>query len=318
MQQINLSNSHTNKYSFKQKEIQANQRKENIKNIIIPPLLSLGFGLSNEFFINVLSQFYNESILKKMGKINNSLTNFQIQKFEKDFNDVFTKLKLKDYGVSIFRFNNLESDAKRLKEYIAKNINSKNQSIINRCYYTIMYQMTKGNSCYAFFDKTIYTSKNSRLSLFHEMGHALNDNKSYIPKFLQKYRNLYNYIASPCAIFAIALSSPQNVKNNKQNNHNNENNNSNILTKLKNSFVKFSPLILFLSFMPEVLEEGIASLKGQKFAKNVLDKDIFKKVKRSNLLGFSTYLLRAIIFSLSLWITLKLKNMLQDKLLNKT
>ena len=67
-----------------------------------------------------------------------------------------------------------------------------------------------------------------------------------------------------------------------------------------------------------LVEEGLASLQGQKFAKKVLNKNIYNKVKLINFLGFLTYLFFASFSSLVLWSALKIKNSFLNKQLNKT
>lgn len=73
-----------------------------------------------------------------------------------------------------------------------------------------------------------------------------------------------------------------------------------------------------LSFMPMVAEEEIASLRGQKVAKKLvnngnLSKELFKKIKLTNLSGFATYALTAIATGVGTYLAVKAKDSIQAK-----
>ena len=313
MQQINLYNNLQYKYPFKRQ--QTDDETLANKQYILSPLLSCALAVTDCFLVENIPPRFAKSVIKKMVKINKSLSKAQINNFEAAFDKVFKKSKLSDFKVSIFKCNDLKKDIYKIKEHIKKNINPEwlKKYPLEEYYKTVLQYMETDNSCYTFFDKTIYTSKNTRLSLFHEMGHAYNHNKTVFAKALQKARGCHQVLLLPLSLTAICLDLPQ--KNN-QSKHNNSKLNT-FLLKLKDYFVKLSPLILFSSFLPTLIEEGLASIRGEKFAKNVLDTNTFNKVKRTNLLGFSTYLFFALFSSLVLWAALKLKNSLLEKL-NKT
>lgn len=66
--------------------------------------------------------------------------------------------------------------------------------------------------------------------------------------------------------------------------------------------------LTFLAWLPTVVEEGLATFKGNKAAKQLLDSDLAKKVAKTNALGFSTYLLSAVLSSVGIYAAKKVKD----------
>ena len=314
MQQINFNNTSQCKYPFKKQ--QSDEGKYKTKQNILTSLLSGALIVTDCYMVANIPQKVAKSLIAKMVNINKSLSSAQVESFEKAFDKAFKKSKLNESGVSIFKCKDLNIDMYNIKEHIKKNITSKwlKKYPFENYYNTVLEYMKSDNSCYTFFDKTIYSSKNTRLSLFHEMGHAYNHNKTVFAKALQKARDLHQILILPLTFASLCLPSYKEGNQSKESNSNLKT----FLLKISNSFVKFSPLILFSSFLPMLVEEGLASLMGQKFAKNLLDKNIYNKVKRTNLLGFLTYLFLASFSSMVLWAALKIKNSFLNNQLNKT
>ncbi len=313
MQQINLNSDYKNKYSFKNSKNYDNEKTK--QELLLSSVLGCTLYSVDLFLDSFVPSLVTVNLLKKMDKVNNFLSASVLEKFEQNFEKAFLKSKLSESGVSVFKCNDLTKDAQKIKDNINKKINGNDMKKLSY-FNTVMDFMEKGNSCYTFFNKTIYVSKNTRLSLFHEMGHAYNHNKTFFAKSLQKLRQLSNYILVPVSIAALLLSTPKIDKKEKESQKTNPT--LKWILKAKDTFVKFSPIIVFSSFLPMIIEEGMASLKGQEFAKNVLDKNMFNKVKYTNLLGFLSYLFIGTFASLVLWISLKIKNLILGKYLNKT
>lgn len=315
MQQVNFSNNLQNKYSFKQKRQDEKERSRREDILLSSLATSLICYADNKLATNVPNSF-TKSMLRKMKEIIKKISPSDLKKFEEDFDKSFKNLKLQDCGVSVFKCNDLLKDIDRIKEHLKKrNIL---ESSIEFYSQVVSEYMKNNNSCYTLFGKTIYTSKDTRLSLFHEMGHAYNHNKTVFAKFLQKYRYLHMKIPIPISIAAILLPDFARYRTKQNNDINSKESAFDKLVKCEHCFIKASPLIVFASFLPMIVEEGLASLQGQKFAKKVLNKDMLKKVKRTNLLGFYSYLFLGTFVASILWASLKIKNIIQDKLLNKT
>lgn len=316
MQQINFSNNSVNKYPFKQKK-QDKKEFSIQEGILLSSLTASALCYANNKLVTNVPDYFTKFILQKMAEINKKISPNELKKFEEDFDKSFNNSKLQDYGVSVFKCNDLLKDIDKIKEHLKKS--NIPESSIEFYSQVVSEYMKNNNSCYTFFDKTIYSSKNTRLSLFHEMGHAYNHNKTVFAKTLQKFRSLNMKIPILVSMAAILLPDFERYKV-KQNDTTNQKKQSTFdkLMKWEHSFIKMSPLIVFASFLPMLVEEGLASLQGQKFAKKVLNKNIYNKVKLINFLGFLTYLFFASFSSLVLWSALKIKNSFLNKQLNKT
>ncbi len=110
--------------------------------------------------------------------------------------------------------------------------------------------------------------------ILHELGHAINAHKGKFLKFLQKSRGFAS--AAPTTLLML-----DGLFRNKDD---------------KPNFIEKNAGILgFLSFVPTIIEEGIASIRGIKAAKNVLGNSAnLKALKRNYLFAWSTYLLAGI------------------------
>lgn len=107
--------------------------------------------------------------------------------------------------------------------------------------------------------------------ILHELGHAINS-KNVITKFLQNTRR-YAHNAPAALLFANALLSDKNDG--------------------KKSFIERNAGILgFAAFLPTIIEEGLASFRGVKAAKKVLNNPAGLNILKKNyLLALSTYII---------------------------
>lgn len=134
------------------------------------------------------------------------------------------------------------------------------------------------------------------LSIFHEMGHEMTS-QSKSGKLLQKMKaptKLKFALLIPLAILLLPGS-----KNNKDKNKNGLSNTA--------EFIKDNGAILTLgAYSPLLLEEGLASLKGNKIAKEFCSKPIYKNVVKNNRYGFLSYVLGVTGITLCSYIASKL------------
>ncbi|MBQ3641801.1 hypothetical protein II906_07770 [bacterium] len=158
----------------------------------------------------------------------------------------------------------------------------------------------------------ITPSKSLRTSVFHEMGHALNFNGGGVLKALQKFRPAAMII--PSLVMTAALLNKRKTTDEKLENNSVKNVVQNGLDGIK----KHAGLISAAAMLPVVLEEGIASLRGQALAKNLvksgeLTQEIFKKVKLTNLGGFASYALAMVAAGVGAKLTIDIKDKIQEK-----
>lgn len=174
-----------------------------------------------------------------------------------------------------------------------------------------IYQTHKGKNAFFTSKKIDWIPANSigintdklPLATFHEMGHAFNYNNSAFWKSMQKMRAPLMIIGALIPLIAACTKqekAPEGQELTKG-------------QKIKNTIRKSSPLLTFATFIPMLLEEGMASLRGNNWAKQVLSPELAKKVSKSNKVAYISYLATAAVTALSTWAVIKVKDKFIDK-----
>ena len=165
-------------------------------------------------------------------------------------------------------------------------------------------------------NKILLPENNLRPSVFHEMGHAMNANFGTVTKQLQKMRGLSTIV--PAAVIATSLlnKKKQGVKRQESEMPTNP---------IKKAFVKTADfvkdhagLLTGLAFVPMLVEEGCATLKGQKALKSLVKdnvdlKNVLKQVKKTNAIAYASYVLAAVSTVAACKVAINLKDRAQDK-----
>lgn len=145
-------------------------------------------------------------------------------------------------------------------------------------------------------DKKLITSG------FHEIGHALNANKSKFWHFMQKNRKAC--MMATGIISTISLLTKKKVDDETPNKG---------IGKVTHFVKKNAGLLTFASMVPVIAEEAMATIKGNKLASKMLDANLLKKVKMGNALGLATYVLSAVGMAVSTVAAVKVKDSIQAK-----
>lgn len=237
----------------------------------------------------------------KMSKISRNLDKDTVEIVNKAADDVLDKLtNLGKKGVKINNFQNAGINATGLPDKVLEIVNplfatanGKNAFFTNKL-------MPAANLA----ANTVVVNRNKlSLSTFHELGHAHNFNNSKFWKAMQNVRTPSLLLASAFALLP-ALTKDIKPKDGEE------------LTtkeKINNGLRKASPALAFLSMTPMLLEEGKATLNGNKWAKELLSPDNYKKVAKSNRYGYASYLASAASFALMAFVAKGVK----DKFANK-
>ena len=156
-----------------------------------------------------------------------------------------------------------------------------------------------GNACYTFASKKLIMPQGKKLSwaVFHEMGHAMNANFSKIGKFLQICR-------PACAVVVPVVLFTSLFKNKKPDGVKPEGALDKTTTFIKNNAGKLA----FLSFLPMLIEEGMASIKGGNLAKKLLNPELAKKVSKGNKIAYLTYLGMAVASGIGVYLANKVRD----------
>ncbi len=199
---------------------------------------------------------------------NSKLTPEQAKTISDAAENILKNKGLKDKGVEII--------------HTAGTVNKSKTPNFIRCLIDPMFAASEGKN--AFFvpqsNKIFINKEKLPTAIYHEMGHSFNANKTKVFKILQKNRNIGLILASTLGLFC-AFTKNEKAQDGKE------------LTKgqkAKNTVRNNAGKLALLAMMPMLLEEGMASIRGCKWAKSALSKDLYKKVLHTNIAGYFSYL----------------------------
>lgn len=124
--------------------------------------------------------------------------------------------------------------------------------------------------------------------VFQEIGHALNFHNSKYTKFLLKMKKVCSKIVPIIGVSGLVVKLLHNKKMSK---------NKTLTEKAKDFFSDNAGQILFLTYVPILLEEGIASKKALKLAEPYLTKSQQQRHIKLLLLSFCSCLMIPIMFA---------------------
>lgn len=145
------------------------------------------------------------------------------------------------------------------------------------------------------------------LAQFHEIGHALNYNMSKVGKFLQKAR-LFTPMLATVALFTTLF------KNKKAEGEKPTGWWDKTTTFVKNHAGKLA----VAGMLPLVIEEAMATYKGEKFASKIPELGgLMKKIKASNRWGLATYVALTAAMGLGVMLAGKVRDAIIQPKANK-
>lgn len=140
------------------------------------------------------------------------------------------------------------------------------------------------NACFVpITSQILVNSKEIGITTFHELGHAINNQGNGFKKILQKSR-ITSILVLP--ILCIGLLTPKCEEEDKY---------KNPMGKTATFIKNHCGLLSFLTLLPIVMEEGLASVNGTKLAKNLLNKDMYNKLKKINVKAFGSYAINTVL-----------------------
>lgn len=237
----------------------------------------------------------------KMSKISRTLDKDKVEIANKAADDVLNKLtNLGKKGVKIHNYQKAGINITGVPDRVLEITNplfatakGKNALFLNKA---IPAANLAANSVVINKDKL-------SLAAFHELGHAYNFNNS---KFWKAMQNLRTPSIALAGAFALLPALVKEIK---------PKDGEELTTKEKinNGLRKASPALAFLSMTPMLLEEGKATLRGNKWAKELLNPEMYKKVAKSNRYGYFSYMATAASFALMAFVGKKVKDKMTDK-----
>lgn len=142
-------------------------------------------------------------------------------------------------------------------------------------------------------------------AVFHELGHAFNANNSKFWKCMQGIR-----VPAIAASMGLTLFAAFTKSEKADNNPNSELTNA---QKAKNFVRNNAGPLAFAAMVPVLLEEGMATIRGNAWAKDLLSPDIAKNVCKGNKIAYLSYLTTALALGASAFVAGKVKDKLSDK-----
>ena len=235
----------------------------------------------------------------KMANISKNLSKDQVDIVNNAADNVLNNVtNLAKKGVSIENLK--KSDACGIVDMLNIKLPECVKNIVDMNYAT-----ANGKNAYfsPLLNKVFINKEKLPLAAFHELGHAYNFNNSGFWKTMQNMRMPGMALAGLFAMIPIFTKEHKAQEGQE-------------LTrgqKFKNGLRKASPILAFVSMFPMLGEEAMASIRGCKWAKQLLDKDLFKKVTKANIIAYGAYLATALGFSAFALAAKKVKDHFQAK-----
>ncbi|MGN0192682.1 MAG: hypothetical protein ACI4CY_04050 [Candidatus Gastranaerophilaceae bacterium] len=201
----------------------------------------------------------------------------------------------------------LEDSGAKAKGAEFCNISKENKSVTEDLSLTIPKKLLNlveegKNAFYHYPSKKIIISDKTQIYAMHESGHAITHNVSKFGKVLTECRQKQGLFLAPFMLTAL-------IKTKKEEGEKTEGFWDKTTTFIKNNIGK----ITFISFLPTLFDETVASLRAHSSAKKHLSPDLV--AKQAKMLGWagSTYYIAAISASLLACLSVKAKDMLIHK-----
>ena len=261
-------------------------------------------GIAASCACGYIGRLPSKAILKDMYTMNDKLSTTQISDVRNAIQSGLKESKLVQKGVKFLEcpvmkpegfWQKLFSGSPVLSTFFGKNACFLGQIKKNKEPYWIengVKTIVEGNTILTAKGKMVY-------SWFHEMGHALNFNNGGIAKILQKMRGPATVASIIIPTFALLS------KSKKENGEKPVSKQEKTTNFIRNNAGKLT----LLCFLPALIEEGLATAKGQKWAEKLLSQDVAKKALKHNKLAFLTYVIGALATSYAAYAGVKAKDM---------
>ncbi len=221
---------------------------------------------------------------------------------KKGVESVFAATNLKNKGVVIEFANNAE-DIKRLTPDFEKELKILPKFFRTRVAYVLLTMTQAGKNAFTLLKSNkVLTSDKSVVLTFHEIGHALNKNTSFIGSALQKCRKL-PILATPLLFVSLFTKNKKETDNKKLSAW------DKFTNFTRNNIGKITAGL----FGVVLAEEFMATAKGLKLAKKVLTPELYAKAAKGTKLAQLTYPIMALSASIGAMLTIKIKDSIQAK-----
>ena len=157
-------------------------------------------------------------------------------------------------------------------------------------------------------NRVVVNLDKSAVLTFHEMGHAQNHNCKGLGKALRTLRHPKVLKIGLGLAFASAILIPTRKASEEE-----PAQEQGFGTKIQRFLKKNCVGIAALSYMPVILEEGLASIKGGQIAKSVLSKDACKIVNKYNRIALLSYITIGLAITAGVFAAKKVREFIDTK-----
>ncbi len=180
--------------------------------------------------------------------------------------------QLKQIGLNMLVDKGLMSNQRLIKTPTADIYTDKLKKL------NLIIEKTGQNAHFDYINKEIKVSKNTLLSLPHEIGHAVQEHSTTILKKLQRFRGNYTFLA--LLLYGLGRNK-SNAPDGKES----------FIGKIQNTLHKYNLFIPLLAFSPELITEFVASKIGIDYLKQTkAPKTLINAAKKHYAIAFCTYL----------------------------
>lgn len=268
-----------------------------------------------------------KGFMSKVIKINHGITKDEVAILNKAGDEILIKSGLDKKGVKIFRKLSkgmkeaLAAIDKKFNKIPAKNKILRKIRIILKNTNPFRVAGRGRNAFFGVFSNEILAVDKMAVSQFHEIGHAMN-------KFSKGGRLLQNirldflkkikykkvpFVGMVAGTIASTIGLVSIFKNKKAEGEQPVGFWDKTTTFIKNNVGKLT----FITMLPMVAEEALASYKGEKAVKGLIDKGLFKKIKTSNRFALATYATLAVAAGVAAMIGNNIRDKIAQPNLNK-
>ncbi len=208
----------------------------------------------------------------------------------RSFNDFMYVLPIREGKNAMFCPKDLKLPKITMSEYERLVVSGKKQ---------LLEQKLKEKATYIKANSVLLSKDKLHTVGFHELGHAMNWNFSSFGRFLQKCRTVAMFAPMFIGIYGAVT---------KKSKPKNEGEKLTVAQKFNNFLRDNAGKLSFAVALPMLIEEGMATAKGNSFAKKLLSPELAKRVSKSNAVAYSSYLLTAVLGTLGAYVAVKVKD----------
>lgn len=270
------------------------------------------YNSAKDYALGIFAGYTSMKTIQKCNKLlNRKLTKHVINKYQPQnfdthscIRNTFQSTGLENHGYILYDIVDARAKGLSTQEvenslyYLFAGSNQKKNKTTSKLAKQIKSIVAGENAGFSQAEKIIMiNTEKIGLAGFHEIGHAMNNQSSKILRGIQAIKGHSKVLSLAIPIAALFIDKTNNESQNR-------------LNKAGNFIKDNVGKLTALSLLPIVVEETIATVKGQKLAKKALPKAVLKNATKFHMTSIATYALSAITCGFAAHIA----NQIRDKI----